>query len=422
MTTADAHRSVEARPADTLLALCLIAISGNPLLSGPAVSPILCAVLLGHVLWARRGMLSNRFIRQFMALGAAFCIIFAAHQWNFGLVSLPGALFLLVKLLVGGLVVNHLGRRFVAAFFNAVAWMCVSSLVLYPVLLLIGPDSFPTLFSEAAVGANLKSILILTVHTTPEWWRNSSMMWEPGAFQGIINLALVLMPAALLKLPRNRVKILLMLVALLTTFSTTGYLVLFVVLLVKLSGFSIPASLKAPLLLTVMTIAVVTVTQADFLGEKIMQQLSNSADQEDFSPDRFGALLFDAYYIEKSPIFGNGLIQETRLADHPTLHDEALGHGNGLSNFTATFGIFGLLAYVGAICRSCAAGTPAQRITLALIVSVLAFGEQFLTYPLFLALPFVIAPDWTPVASRHLNSMRRRVEASSPASAPQPNP
>ena len=95
-----------------------------------------------------------------------------------------------------------------------------------------------------------------------------------------------------------------------------------------------------------------TYVEVDFLGDKVSRQLENAQFLEDFSPDRFGALLFDLHYIEKSPWFGNGFHESTRYADHPHLQGEALGHGNGLSNFVATLGTVGLAAYLLGVATS----------------------------------------------------------------------
>ena len=43
-------------------------------------------------------------------------------------------------------------------------------------------------------------------------------------------------------------------------------------------------------------------------------------------------------YIKSSPFFGNGLHDETRFRYHPWI-DENIGHGNGMSNFMAYWGV-----------------------------------------------------------------------------------
>lgn len=389
MLRGDPTRRVPA--SGTGLTLLLVAASGHPVLTNPALMPVVLLALFLWVTFERRGMLSMGFLRRYGVIAAALVLIFVSHQLQLGLISLPGSVFFLLKVFAGGLVISHFGRRFNGHLFQAVFYICAVSLVFYPVLLYVGPDAFPTLFGEDLAGPNHKSIVVFTVVTNLEWWRNAGMMWEPGAFQAIINLSILLMPAELLTTRRYRVRLIIVVAALLTTFSTTGYITFFLLAAFKLGRFKIPPALKWSAIVLVVAVGTVTFTQADFLGEKIAGQIESSAENDDFAPDRFGALLFDFYYIEKHPVFGNGLIETTRYADHPYLWGVALGHGNGMSNFAASFGLFGLLGYFFAIVRSRMHPVLGVRVFAAFIVALLVFGEPLLNYPLFLGLPFVVA-------------------------------
>lgn len=378
---------------ESTLVLLLIAVTGNPVLSNPAFAPLCYVLLIGLGLCLPRARNSRPFWRHYGWLAAGFVVVFAAHLLTLGQVSAPGAAHFLVKILVGGWVIDRLGLRFARVFFRATYLLCLSSLLFYGLLLLLGPEQFPGPLGQEFTGQeNVKSIGVFTVHTSIEWWRNSSMLWEPGAFQGIINLALFLAPNRLLLQRRSRWPVLVMLLALLTTFSTTGYLVLFLVALFKLGAARLSGLAKAALLVLVLAVGVVTFIEADFLGEKIVEQFLAAQTYDGFMPDRFGALLFDLQYIDKHPLFGNGLIEATRYADHPQLHGEPLGHGNGLSNFIATFGLAGMAMYALAILRSGFGRDQAgrgPRWALVLLVSMLSVGEQFLNTPLFLGLPFI---------------------------------
>jgi hypothetical protein len=384
------------------LLIGLLLISGSPAPSG-AASPI---ILLALATWAAfaPGLQPVRgFSGRFALLALAFGSIFLLQWRQFGFVSWPACVWFLAKLLLAGFVVHRIGPRFAPQLLRAVALLSLWSLVGYALLLLLGPTAFPTLFPESVVGENLKSLLFMTVQTTDEWWRNSGPFWEPGAFQGVINLALLLAPTELLLRSGARWRVLVMVAALVTTFSTTGYIVFFLVMLYKIAGARALALLKAPLLTLALGAGALVYMEADFLGQKIAQQAANTLTQEDFTPDRFGALVFDLQYIAKSPWIGNGLHEATRYADHPHLQGEALGHGNGLSNHVATLGVIGSLVYFGALWRAGPARGAAAGLMRMLVVALLAFGEPFLLYPLFMALPFVLRP----APARPLPAIRR---------------
>jgi hypothetical protein len=408
----------------TVLALLLLTVTGHPVFSSANLAPPLLALMFVWVMVQRQGRVDRDFRRRFGWLALGFLVVAGFHALQLGQVSVPGTLFFLVKMLAGGLVVSHLGRRFPEHLFQATFYICLCSLFCYGALLMVGADAFPTFFSEDLAGADHKSVLVFTVLTTVDWWRNAGMFWEPGAFQGVINLSILLLPAEMLRQRRFRLRLAVMLLALLSTFSTTGYLVFFLLAVYKLARFSIPQVVKWPAVVLVAALSLTAFLEADFLGAKILDQLEYSSQIDDFSPDRFGALLFDLYYIEKHPLFGNGLIETTRYADHPHLWGLALGHGNGVSNFAATFGLFGLALYGGALLRSrIAAGTGAKVFVL-VIVALISFGEQFLATPLFLGLPFLLgAPAAAAAASPLARRLRRRRHAlgvRQPVQAPQP--
>ena len=384
--------AITARRADvraTALLIGLVMVSGNPAFSGPAVAPFFLALLAAAAAFAPSKRPTADFVGRSAVLAAAFVCIFVAQQLTLGFVSWPACAYFLAKLLIGGYLLHRIGDRFAPCLFQATYLLSAWSLGAYGLLLLTGPTAFPTLFSEAYLGDNLRSLGFFTAATTDEWWRNSGPMWEPGAFQGVINLAIFLLPTDALLQRRNRARLLVMLLALLTTFSTTGYVVLFLVVLYKIARASGRSLAKVPLFALALVVAVATYTELDFLGEKVTRQFENAQVLEDFSPDRFGALLFDLYYIEKNPWFGNGFHESTRYADHPHLQGEPLGHGNGLSNFVATLGAAGIATYLFGIASSGFGRDRTDRIALAIIVCVLSVGEQFLGYPLFLALPFI---------------------------------
>ena len=94
-------------------------------------------------------------------------------------------------------------------------------------------------------------------------------------------------------------------------------------------------------------------------------------------------------YIEKHPMFGNGLIEQTRYADHRHLWGMSLGHGNGFSNYMAQMGLVAMFVYLLLLYKS-VKGNIFSKWLVVLIVVLLLQGEQLLNYPLFLSLPFII--------------------------------
>jgi hypothetical protein len=350
------------------------------------------------------------FWRRYMVLCAGLIGIFVAQFFAFGFVSWMASGWILFKLLVAGYVVSRVGTLLVPSMLSAMAFLAGCSFVGYFALLVVGPDAFPTLVPESFVGENLKSVVFHTVLVTDEWWRNAGPMWEPGAYQGLINLTLLLTPAAVLSSPHYRGRVALLVLALITTFSTAGYIIFFVICLYKILGVKKLGWVRWPLVIAIVVGATYVYSAADFLGEKIRQQVAEAAVDNAFSPDRFGALLFDLYYIQKSPWIGNGLHETTRFADHPELHGEALGHGNGLSNYVASLGFLGALLYLAGVWFGDTGWRVRDRLFVISIVLLLAFAQQFLTLPFFMALPFLhLSSAKTPFRLRSEIERRPRI-------------
>jgi hypothetical protein len=181
--------------------------------------------------------------------------------------------------------------------------------------------------------------------------------------------------------------------AIISTFSTTGYIVFLIYIgTILLRPTSVKSLLFSfPVLVLVVVSSFIGFTKLEFLGGKIESQAVGAQEANgEFGNSRFQSLVFDTHYIIKHPLIGNGLHQKTRYADHPWLHDQVLGHGNGFSNFLASFGVpmFFVMGYL--IVRYARThGTT----TLAIIVLMLQ-GEQLMNYPLFLALPLWFVYDY----------------------------
>ena len=377
------------RRRDNIVVISLLAASGNPVFSNNIIAPIVLIIIIGY-LSINYGQTDDTFFyKRFFGLASGFCVIMLAHILQFKLIAPLPSLFFLFKLFAGGLALHKIGPRLPERLFSVVFWLSVSSLALQAILLAVGPEAMPGIESADLFGSNIKSLVIFTVLKSDEWRRNSSMMWEPGAFQAIINFSLALLPVSSWMERRRRWRMFCVFVALLSTFSTTGYLLLFVIVVMKISQLRQFWLFRLVFIFVIGLAAYFAISQLDFLGEKIGGQLENSYISEGFTPDRFGSLLFDLHYIEKNPVFGNGLTEATRFADNPELQGIDLGHSNGLSNFVATFGFFGLTLYFGALIWGQTGVTRADRIILAIVVAIIAFGEQFLGYALFLGLPFL---------------------------------
>lgn len=374
----------------SLYIFLLLALSGNPFFSvNEDVSKYIFAVFvfLLVVFHSSYFNISKKSTIPYFIYVALFIIVFLIQKINLDFFSIPGSLGFLLKITFGYIVIRYLGNSFRSYFFNMMFLVCLVSLFGYS-LTLSGFD-FPDLLKEPK--ESVKSIILYTENTgdVAQGLRNSGMFWEPGAFAGYICLLFLLYLGEIrLLIRKNKFKSMIIFIALVTTFSTTGYLVLFLVGVVNtLKEFSNKYRIFALFFSALLLIASVKLfNNIDFLNNKVSSQFESSKELSgEFSSSRFGSFLFDLHYIKKNPLSGNGMLEKTRYADHPWLQEEELGHGNGFTNFIATMGIASFLTFSWFLLKY------NRKTNWFFLIGIIALlqGEQFLNFPLFLSLPFI---------------------------------
>ena len=379
---------------DLFLVLLLFCISGNPAftLTVP-LGKIIYGIALVIILVVTGFKIKEKALKN-AALWLGFLgVIFAAQYLQFGYITLLGSLNFAVKMLCAILLASYLGERFPETAIRVMAGICLVSLVFY--LINLAGVRFHSPIKITTKGEAL--ILYTQTWEDPyhqEFFRNSGMFWEPGAFAGYIMAVLLLfVDKARLLLTRFRWHFLILSLALLTTTSTTGYItyallmVFFILQWGSKSRYRIYIYLVAGL---VIVGAVFAFTNIDFLGDKLKKEMTVAEKQKesDVNFSRIGSLVFDMQYIVSHPLFGNGLSGLTRFRYHLGVYDEEdlSGFGNGFSGCIATMGVLFMLAYLISIGTN---QTLRRWWIVILMIILLLQGEYFLSYPFFMMFPFI---------------------------------
>lgn len=372
------------------LILILLFFSGNPLTRFLGNFTTIAALICILPIIPRSVSNFKAFNSLYLKIAGILLFIFTFQFFILGFISLLGALNFALKIFVGGLIIYILNEKFKWYFFLALFWLCLISLIGYITINLLGIN-FPSIKTS-----NVASNYILYCTTKSHFHQNQGMFWEPGAFAGIITLCIALNLNNFRYLwESHKVKLIIISVALFTTQSTTGYIVLFCLLgFAFLRGQS--AKFKFLAVPAVIIIAYLTFQSAEFLSEKLSSQFNSAIylDQGEFSNTRFGSLVFDWQYIKKNPVFGNGLHEKTRYADHPWIlqmiqQGQSVGNGNGFSSFLASMGFVSMLGYLAGIYLALKKQGKSYAYMVLFIVILNLQGEQWLNYMIYLALPFV---------------------------------
>lgn len=315
-----------------------------------------------------------------------FFIQLIYFKWN----SYPAILNRIASIIVGVFIFNQTAERFKDYYFNVMFWLSLVSLIFYSFTIVA--DKAINFFGD---GIRYYSIGIYNhISYNGEFInRNSGPFWEPGAFAGYLLLIPLFFIDNLVQFWKiNKFKVIILFVALLTTKSTSGYIVLFFII-GYLSFFKIRyKTVKFLIIPIVFCVSFYSYNNLEFLGDKILQQnlsANRVVSSGKYSAARIGSFMFDLHYIQKHPLFGNGLHSKTRYEDHPELQNRSLGHGNGFSNFIASMGLIFAFIYFYMIYMNLPFNRR-DRIAFIIVLILLLQGEQYLNYPLFLGLPFIV--------------------------------
>lgn len=183
--------------------------------------------------------------------------------------------------------------------------------------------------------------------------RNSGFSWEPGRYATMVIIALFFNMARTRFQFKRNISFWILLVALVTTQSTTGYVTFSILILFFMIN---QKNVNSILYLILIIPLIVTMYQLPFVGEKIntlldvKTQRSNTYNYirtnqtKTYVPQRFNGLAYEFLNISNDPILGYGLDSENSYVSKNISKMIALA--NGLFKVFARFGIImGALFY-----------------------------------------------------------------------------
>ena len=334
-------------------------ISGNPI---PLLIPIVLTIIL-----LIRNPISFRDMKLWTLVGilGAWTIAICYKFHDYSLSNLSYYVFLFYAIIIAFIQIRVYGRDLFPIYEHIMVVLSLISLIMWGIAVLWpSTDDFFRQFPETSYGNNL---FYLFNWMDPEKGqisgsiiRNAGCSWEPGRF------AIMLIPAILINLSREGItfvdnkKIIILLLALISTMSTTGYSIVFI-----LYVFFWFNKINAKSILSFIFIVIPLATylfSLDFMGGKIQ----NKANYEGLtrervhninynakeygegylgSLDRFESAYFEWINFQKEPLLGYG--RNTAKSWFRQIVSKNLVLTGGLVKIPSQFGIFvGFILYV----------------------------------------------------------------------------
>ncbi len=395
---------------DVWWVVLLLVISGNPsvyaIFGGSDIVFVLAAFVLAIVV-ATSGV--NVGTRRIWFVTSVLVLIMLIQAYEFSFLPTVTILGLITRLFLAAAVLA-LVDDLPTAYVKAMVAISIYTLCFYVTdqLSLAFGLGFRDLFSplEHFVGIDMdhRFSLVYTFCVLDGTYRDASFFREPGLFAGYLLLALLFLELnshAFSRAQRRRYLVIL-LVALASSFSTAGYVSAPFVLAATAfrRGRSAQARRSATraffAIFAVSALALWVISQeTDFIESKIEHQYEEFLEEsQNFEIARFGAALLDIQAIQERPLFGWGLHESTKFALTPELAE--LAPSGGVTGWARSFGLVGLAIFVGAIwigMRGMVGRKGLGAIYATACIVLIAQPNTFLNFPMFMALMFLPAKN-----------------------------
>ena len=380
---------------DYLLLLATIAVSGVPFFTTSFLYMPLFAILMFVFL-----LRSKTFDISFLVIILLLTIITAIQSYVFNFFSLQTSVGVFLRVLTAYLLIKILSDKFIPYFIQTLYVMAIISLPFY-LLVSFSPavvDVLNTVSDSIQFlnisQQNLPTVIVYNLFRVHEI-RNTGPFWEPGAFAGYLILAFMF-NEYIASQKQNKVRIVL-LISILTTFSTTGYLALSVFL-----AFYFFVKVKSPLTKLIILILIpassyLAYSNLDFIGKKIEAQIeraTSGADpyRKDLNTQRFLNVLRDVVDFNGHETVGRGSNPKTRYSYNPDQQIRTVGLTDILVRMGLPFTLLMLVLLYYSLSQFLRANnqysvTSALGLFSAILVTLMS--EVYFNFPIYWCLLFL---------------------------------
>ena len=324
----------------------------------------------------------------FSKVSIIYLIFTSLHFILLSNANLTSYVSLYCKIFTAALFVMYYKQKLLEYYIKILRFICKYSFIIWlllfipkvlSILLLIGLDV------PATENPFDKSLIFY--HLNPNAYtkdpiRNSGPFWEPGAFVLFIIVSLIFQLLIMRKnnLLRNKWELL----CLLSTFSTAGYIALFIFI----GTYYILKKHNYFQLLFISIVAAYAFYNFDFLNDKLENEIEVTENSDKEYRSRYASVILDSEMIQRYPLLGSGYSDERYPKD-------LYGYREGtLSSFLDVFSRWGVLfggGFIFCIFYSFLRISQSKAISFTAVLTyvLIGFSQYFYMHSFFIIMPFL---------------------------------
>ena len=335
----NAHLSRQKISLNTVLVYFLIFTSGSLLYNQSDDKYLVIVFIATLIAWVIYS--DHKISGSFLLYCIVFCgFLFTLSIYTDGSQSLSAVISSTMKLVLAYLVIKTVGEEFTVTFLRVIVFLAAISLFGYLSDIWHVLDGLVNKLS--VIPGRGHGGIFYIFRDTYHPYRNQSIFFEPGAYQAFLNAALFIIFFTNTEISRNKqwIYIAVLLTALVTTFSTTGFMIFLIGFALFLFKSEI-TTFYGKLVLVGLGILIVSVFAAQFHAtfvKKINDYLSANEYEFSWSAQTRSSQLKADIKVIKKHVFGLGL---KRYSEEFKLEGRTdnRGSSNGVTKILAVYGV-----------------------------------------------------------------------------------
>lgn len=394
-----------------LFTTLIIYMQGSIIISGSRLLLLIFLFISSSIFFYKKLKIDNVLI-----IVIIFILLITFVQYvQFKFISYNTTFGTFVRFLLPYFLIKIIGRNYLTYYINVLYFFAIISLIFYLPSILFSNffqfllDISSTTGIHALQGENNLIIYSVETGTRLGILRNSGLFWEPGAYSGFLIMAILF---NIIKTNNIwNVKNLVFIVTIISTFSTSGYIVLFMAIIFY---YIVNIKKRAAYYLLIPLFcfgAWSAYYKIDFLGERINTEITRTQNNKLEYTGRIGSGEKDLKDILKYPFFGRGRNVTTRFEKYNKKDILEFHRTNGVTDFAVKYGLLFIVFYFfniyksfNSFCYNCRFNKRFALLMLFIVLTI-GFSQTFFQGTFFISLIYLHVIYKVPIETYNRNKM-----------------